>query len=131
MPVLLRNCDKNKEFFIELGDGSGKEGVYAVVLPSSERDKLRDKYTKQTASRNGPKEVFDASGFILERMQLSIKRWVGFTDLDGKEIPCTKETIAECLDLNPTIFLDIAAQLDSLAENGRAAIEKNSKSGPQ
>jgi hypothetical protein len=53
MPVLLMESDKDKEFFIELGDGSGKEGVYACVISDSERDAMRRKHTTQVVSRNG------------------------------------------------------------------------------
>jgi hypothetical protein len=130
MPVLLREADKDKEFFIELGDGSGKEGVFACVLSDNIRDELRRKHTTQIMNRNGIREELNATAFFHERLQRSIKRWVGFTDLSGKEIPCTAETIKECAEYNPAVFLDVVSALDRLATTGKLISEKNSKGGP-
>jgi hypothetical protein len=129
MPVLFRNSDKDKEFFIDIGDGSGAEGVFVTLLPDKERDQIRKECTTRTANLTGVQEKLDATLFFHKRLQRAIKRWIGFVDLEGKEIPCTAETIRECAELNVMKFLEISDAIDRLADTGKAVTEKNSVRG--
>jgi hypothetical protein len=125
MPKVLTNDDKGKQFFIDLGDGSGDEGVLVVPQSDSEKAALRKKFTKKTVTRNGMAEDFDFTAYYYARLKAVIKGWKKFTDRKGAEIPCTPENIVMCADMNSLLFIEILEKTDKLAEEGREVTEKN------
>lgn len=125
MPVVLTDNDKGKEFFIDLGDGTGAEGVYVIPMTDSEKDKLRQRFIKKKLTRYGRDDDFDASAFLHARLKLTIRDWTGFVDQDGKPIPCTPENIVALSEMNSFLFTDILDKVDRLAETGKEAAEKN------
>lgn len=125
MPRVLTDQDKGKQFFIDLGDGTGKEGVYVVPMTDTEKDKLRQRYTKKTATRLGVRDELDSSSFYHARLKNLIKGWTGFVDREGTEIPCTPENIVMLAELNSPLFIEILDAADRLAEMGKEATEKN------
>jgi hypothetical protein len=129
MPVVLTDKDKGKKFFIDLGDGSGSEGVYVVPQTDSDRDKMRRHFTERKVTRSGIQEQFDSAGFFHARLKQTIKDWVGFVDIEGNPISCTPENIVECAEMNSMLFIEILSNADRLAESGKAVTEKNSETG--
>jgi hypothetical protein len=129
MPKLLKTSDKEKTFFIDLGDGSGEEGVCVVPLTDTELDRLRRQFTERKVTRSGIREELDSTSFFHARLKRTIKAWKGFVDLDGKDIPCTPENIVECAEMNTMLFMEIISRMDRLAEEGQAVAEKNLGNG--
>jgi hypothetical protein len=130
MPVLLKKEDKEKTFFIDLGDGTGTEGVYVLPLSDTELSSLRAQYTERKVTRDGIQERLDVNAFFHARLKRTIKDWVGFEDTDGKPIACTPENIVECAEMNTMLFAEIVSDIDRLAKTGKAVAEKNSGNGP-
>ena len=122
---LLTNEDKDKIFFIDLGDGDGTEGVYVRVVSDSEKDKMRAAHTSRKVTRHGVQENVDTTSLYHARLKRTITDWVGFVDQTGQVIPCTPEKIVELAELNSGLFAEIISKADRLAEEGREAIEKN------
>jgi hypothetical protein len=125
MPVFLTDADKGKEFFIDLGDGTGAEGVIVVPVTGQERDELRRRFVKVKITRYGRDEEFDAVGYLHALSKRVIKGWKGFVDQAGNVVLCTSENIVALSEMNSAAFSDIMERVDRLAETGRQASEKN------
>ena len=125
MPVLLTQDDKDKIFFIDLGDGSGEEGVGVSPMSDSEKDKLRQKFVTRRVTRYGVQEDFDGTGYYHARLKRMIKFWKKFNDRSGVLIPCTPENIVQCAEMNSALFMEIIEKTDRLAEHGQEVTEKN------
>ena len=125
MPKVLTRDDAGTTFFIDLGDGTGVEGVYIVPMSDTERDKLRKRFTTKKPTRNGLVDELDSAGFYHARLKNMIKDWVGFTDIDGNEVPCTPENIVNLAEMNTALFIEILQSADNAATDARKISEKN------
>ena len=125
MPVVLTKDDEGARFFIDLGDGTGSEGVYVTPMLDSEKEKLRRKFITKRVTRFGAQEETDAAGFYHARLKHLIKDWKGFVDLEGKAIPCTPENIVMLAEMNTLLFMEIVEKSERLAVEGRIDSEKN------
>lgn len=121
MPKLLTKKDADRKFIIPVEDGT----VTIRPMADSELGEIRKKYTKQRPSRFGMQEEVDTACIYHERLDRIILDWSGFTDAEGKAIPCTRENKVDLADMNPGLFADILSKSERVLSEAKEEAEKN------
>lgn len=119
MPVFLTQEMKGKELFFDLaptGSKERKEGFWSLPIFESDRQAARQALI--AAGGNDDKLWI----FLLEK---HITRWVGFKDMNGKDIPCTPENIRSLCDSDFATMLGFFNMILDAANTGKILAEKN------
>lgn len=118
MPVLMTKEFAGRELYFDMrpnGRGEEAEGFWAVAVFESKRQEIM-----RQAEAGGK----SAQGWI-ELLVYAVKRWNGFVDLDGKEIPCTAENIRALCESDHLLMMSILNMILDAARAGKAIAEKN------
>ena len=117
MPILMTEDFKGKELYFDLHP-TGKEepeGFWAVGISESKRQEI----ARQAEAKGKSNQTW------MDLLVYAIKRWEGFVDLVGKEIPCTEDNIRMLCDCEHAMMLALLNMVLEAARSGQCIAEKN------
>ena len=117
MPILMTEQFKGKELYFDLRPG-GKgepEGFWAVGISESKRQEL----ARQAEAKGKSNQTW------MDLLVYAIKRWEGFVDLAGEEVPCTEDNIRMLCDSDHAMMLAVLNMVLEAARSGQYIAEKN------
>lgn len=117
MPRFYSEDFKGKELYYDLRDNprSAPEGVFAT--PIFESDSVR---IERECEKKGRRQFA-----WVDELASAIKRWEGFTTVDGKDIACTPENIKMLCESDPVQMRNLYIVIRSAARAQVESAEKN------
>ena len=117
MPKFVTQDFKDKELYFDLRPGGKgkKEGFWATPIFDSER---REKLQELQAEGK-------AEGLWIELLIDHIRKWVGFVDMNGADIPCTPENIRTLCESDFSAMMTIFQLITDAAATAQVVTEKN------
>ena len=117
MPRFVTRDLKGQELYFDLRlNGTGdSEGFWATPIFAS------DETAKKQELQAKGLDVQVALHMLIDH----VTRWVGFTDMAGKEIPCNEENIRALWESDFITMFDMYKRLSAAAAFGQLVTEKN------
>lgn len=117
MPVLIPLKYRDTEFYFDLrkDKNDASEGFWAVPLFEEDQRRIR----QEQAARGESERTW------VEFLIFAVRRWQGFTDENGAELPCTPENIRALCVCIPTVMMGMLEQILEAGKYGQRLAEGN------
>lgn len=118
MPVLITDDFKGKELYFDMrpnGIGERAEGFWAVPLFDSDRKEI----ARRAEARGKSAQIW------IEMLVFAVRRWEGFVDLEGRDVPCTEDSIRKLCESDYSTMMVILNMVLEAAKSGKLVAEKN------
>lgn len=120
MPKIMTNAYRNRTFILPFSDDKS-ECAYVKPLTDTEIDRIRLK----AATEGGADDNITTRYFTRYFLEEAVTGWKGFYDVDGLEIPYSKEMLKEICECDPEFAAIMVLRIRSVARFGELEERKN------